>query len=306
MKTPRLSIIIPTYNRPHLLPLAVNSALDQTLEYIEVIVVDDASPQPVHLPEHPRLRIIRLDENKGGSAARNIGAKAAKGRWVTYLDDDDRLLAHMAQVSLKALENTTLPQPVAALSGLEVINEQGQVIQTRIPPSLPKGSHFCLEEIAPTKSFFCKQTMVVEKEVLLSIGGFDESFTSRVHTELFLRLNQICSLQGIPTITYQLLDHQNARVSADLSRRQVNFHRLVNKHKSLFEAHPKMFANFIYDHAMMSHNSGQTLAAIKSIGKAMRIHPIHTIARMGSPFKRGIISLIYQSEKQLINRTENY
>jgi glycosyltransferase involved in cell wall biosynthesis len=296
MTTIRLSIIIPTYNRPELLPRAVKSALAQTIEDFEVIVVDDASPQPVNLPEHPRLRCIRLPENKGGSAARNIGAKAAKGRWLTYLDDDDRLLPHMAQVSLKALENTTLPQPVAALSGLEVINEKGQVKQTRIPPTLPKGSHFCLEEIQPDKSFLCKQTMVVEKEVLLSIGGFDESFTSRVHTELFLRLNQVCSLLGISQVTYQLLDHKNARVSADSSRRQVNFERLLSKHQSLFEAHPKMFANFIYDHAIMSYNSEQKLEAIKSIGKAMRIHPVHTLARMGSPFKKGLLSLIYNSQ----------
>lgn len=51
MNNPLLSIIIPTYNRPHLLPRAVNSALAQTLEDIEVIVVDDASPEPVQLPE---------------------------------------------------------------------------------------------------------------------------------------------------------------------------------------------------------------------------------------------------------------
>lgn len=131
---------------------------------------------------------------------------------------------------------------------------------------------------------------------MLSIGGFDESFTSRVHTELFLRLNQVCSLLGISQVTYQLLDHKNARVSADSSRRQVNFERLLSKHQSLFEAHPKMFANFIYDHAIMSYNSEQKLEAIKSIGKAMRIHPVHTLARMGSPFKKGLLSLIYNSQ----------
>ncbi len=49
MNNPLLSIIIPTYNRPHLLLRAVNSALAQTVEDIEVIVVDDASPEPVQL-----------------------------------------------------------------------------------------------------------------------------------------------------------------------------------------------------------------------------------------------------------------
>ncbi|MBZ8180603.1 MAG: glycosyltransferase family 2 protein [Oscillatoria sp. PMC 1051.18] len=302
MNKPVLSIIIPTYNRPHLLPIAVNSALAQTRADFEVIVVDDASPQPVNLPEHPKLKIIRLPENKGGSAARNVGAKAANGHWITYLDDDDILLPHMAEVSLEALANTTLPKPVAALSGVEVVSEDGWVKKTRIPPTLPKGSHFCLEEIEPEKSFFCKQTMVVEKEVLLSIGGFDESFSSRVHTELFLRLNQVCSLQGIPTVTYQLLSHQSFRVSSDPSRRQVNFHRLISKHRALFEAHPKMFANFIYDHAMKSYDSGQKLEAVKSFSQAMGVHPIHTLGRMVSPFKKALLSRMPKFQQKLLKQ----
>lgn len=289
MTSPLLSIIIPTYNRPYLLTRAVNSALDQTFDNFEVIVVDDASSEPIDLPDNDRLRVIRLPENRGGAAARNLGTKAAKGSFINYLDDDDCLLPHMAQVSFEGLKKTNLPQPVAVLSGLEVIGSDGQVKQTRIPPTLSKGRHFSLEEIKPEQSFFCKQTMVVEKKVLLDIGGFDETFSSRIHTELFLRLNQVCSIQGLPTVTYQLSDHQNERVSNNPHKRQVNFSRLLDKHQSLFEAHPKMFANFLYDHAIMSYQSGQTLVAFNTVGWAMKIHPVHTMARIGSPFKRNLL-----------------
>lgn len=288
MKEPLLSIIIPTYNRPYLLLNAVKSALSQTKEDLEVIVVDDASTKPFELPEHPHLRIIRQPENRGGSAARNLGAKLAKGRWITYLDDDDQLLPHMAQVALEALANTTLPKPVVLLGGLEVVRRD-DIVQTRIPPTLIKGSHFCLEEIEPGKSFHTKQTMVVERKVLLEIGGFDESFTSRVHTELFLRLNPVCSILGLPLVTYRLYEHEGDRVSSNPLLRQRNFKRLLSKHKQLFEAHPKMFANFIYDHAITSYKLGQRQAALKSISWAMRLHPLHTFARMGSPFKRSLL-----------------
>lgn len=290
MNRPLLSIIIPTYNRPDLLLRAVKSALTQSLSDCEVVVVDDASTEPFDLPEHPHLRIIQLPENRGGAAARNIGAKAARGRWITYLDDDDELLPHMAQVSLAALADTTLPKPVAVLSGLEAISKDGRVIQTRIPPTLPKGSHFCLAEIEREKSFYTKQTMVVEREVLLSIGGFDESFTSRIHTELFLRLNPVCSLLGLPAVTYRLFEHEGQRVSSNPSLRQTNFNRLVDKHRSLFETHPKMFANFIYEHAIASYKLGQTSAYLKSLGWAMRVNPLHTVARMASPFKRSLLN----------------
>ena len=52
----------------------------QTIDSFEVIVVDDCSSQAIDLPEDPRLRIIRLEQNKGGAAARNIGVKAARGK----------------------------------------------------------------------------------------------------------------------------------------------------------------------------------------------------------------------------------
>lgn len=274
-----LSIIIPTHNRPQLLQRAVNSALAQTIEDFEVIVVDDCSSEPVDLPEHPRLRIIQLTENKGVSAARNIGAKAARGRWICYLDDDDELLPNMAQVSLEAIKNTTLPKPVAVLSGIEVINRQGKVIQTRIPPTLPRGSHFGLEEIGPSKSFLSKQTLVVEKEVLLSIGGFDESFTSRETTELFLRLNSVCSILGIPQITYKLIKHEGFHLSKDLSR-QESFMSLVKKHKEAFQAHPKSFADLIYNEVIASYKMGQIKTGLKNLGWAMKISCRHTLGRM--------------------------
>lgn len=288
MKTPLLSIIIPTYSRPYLLPRAVNSALAQTLADIEVIVVDDASPEPVQIPEQEKLRVIRLPINGGGSAARNAGAKAAKGRWITFLDDDDTLLPNMAEVSLAALAKTDLPKPVVVLSGIEVINENGEVVKKRIPPTLAKGSHFQMEKIEPGKSFRCKQTMVVERDVLLGIGGFDESFRSRVHSELFLRLNSVCSILGLSDITYQLHKHGGFQVTKDVSLRQVSFNRLIQKHESIFKEHPKEFAKFVFEHARrcyeLGHESGQTDEALFTILGAlswgMRLAPDQTMSRL--------------------------
>lgn len=277
-----LSIIIPTYNRPQFLPRAVESALQQTVEEVEVIVVDDGSKEPVTLPENSRLQVIRLSQNSGNAVARNVGLKAAKGQYVTYLDDDDQLLPNMAQVSLDALKNTTLPQPVAALSGLEVIKPDGELIDRRLPPTLPLGSHFFLEDIEPEKSYFSKQTLVVERELLLEIGGYDETFTSRVHTEMFLRLNPVCSILGLPTVTYQLTAHEGERISRNPALRQVNFERLVDKHESLFKLHPKTFASFLCDHAERSLELGQPKAATLSILRAMKLNLKPTLVRIKS------------------------
>lgn len=276
MSTPRLSIIIPTYNRPHLLPRAVASALAQTIDDLEAIVVDDASTQPFELPSDPRLRVIHLPNSHGGAGARNVGTEAARGRWITYLDDDDQLLPHMAEVSLEALTQTTLPAPVGVISGIEVVNAQGQVTGKRLPPPVrPCGAHFSLEELEPGLSYNTKQTLVVEREVIRQIGGWDETFRSRVHSELFLRLNRVCTIIGLPVVTYQLLRAQHDRVSCDPTLRQESFHRLIEKHQDIFDAHPKMFSDFVYQHALTSYQMGQNKAALDHFWWALKLHPTH-------------------------------
>lgn len=276
MSPPQLSIIIPTYNRPHLLPLAVESALRQTVQEIEVIVVDDGSSQWASLPRDPRLQVIRLARSRGGAAARNIGTEAARGRWISYLDDDDRLLPYMAEVSLEALEKTDLPPPVGVISGIEVMNSNGEILKKRLPPPIRlKGCHFSLENLEPGKSYNTKQTLVVEREVFNQIGGWDESFRSRVHTDLFLRLNAVCTLIGLSVPTYQLLRDQQARVSQNPKLRQDSFHRLIQKHQAIFEAHPNMFSEFVYQEAFMSYKIGQKKAALIQFFWALKLQPAY-------------------------------
>ncbi|GAA3972908.1 glycosyltransferase family 2 protein [Allohahella marinimesophila] len=274
---PELTVIIPSYNRPELLPRAVNSALEQSFQSLEVLVVDDGSPQPISLPEHPRLRVVRLEQNAGNASARNAGLRAARGRYVCYLDDDDRLLPNMAADSMAALaqahDDKSLPDPIAVLSGLEVIDKHGQRQQTRLPPTLPKGSRFFLEPIPEGQSFISKQTLVVERDLLLEIGGYDEDFRSRVHTEMFLRLNAVCSILGIPRLTYQLISHDGDRISGNRALRQESFERLIQKHGKLFRSSPRMYADFVYRHAVKSRQLGQHQHALKYFLKAFQIHP---------------------------------
>ena len=292
MQRPTLSIIIPTHNRPQLLRRAIRSALAQTLPNIEILVVDDASEPPVALPDYPQVKVIRLAVGKGGAAARNIGAEAASAGWITYLDDDDELMPKMAEVSLSAIASTSLPQPIGILSALAELAPNGQTRKVHSPPTLPKGKRFCLEEIDRHHSFASKQTLVVERQVLLDIGGFDESFTSRVHTELFLRLNAVCSLVGISEVTYRLHAHNGPRVSSSLQRRQQNFHRLIVKHQALFSSYPRRrYADFVFNHAYMLKRNGYRIAAAAALFQALKIQPVQVIARLGSPYKAKLLKL---------------
>jgi hypothetical protein len=265
--------VIPTYARLDQLREAVDSALGQTLGDSEVVVVDDGSPAPVRLPSHPRLRVVRLPRNRGGAAARNAGLHEARGRYVTYLDDDDRLLPHHLEVALDGLAEADLPPPVASLSGTAVISPAGAQVETRLPPTLPRGAHFSLEPPQDGRSFATKSTLVVEVDVLRSIGGWDEAFRSRVHTELFLRLNPVCSILGIPMVTYEHRIHGGTRVSDDPDRREESMMRLLSKHRAAFAEHPARHAELTFHQAMHLWQGGRPPAALAMWVRSLRAHP---------------------------------
>lgn len=91
---PLVSIVLPTANRRERLGAALSSALAQTYDHLEVIVVDDASASAVddivEAVADPRARLIRRSVNGGAAAARNTGLKEARGDLIAFIDDDDR------------------------------------------------------------------------------------------------------------------------------------------------------------------------------------------------------------------------
>lgn len=100
-----VSIIIPCFRQAHLLGEAIESVLAQSYPHFEIIVVDDGSPDdPAQVVErYPSVRYLRQD-NRGVSAARNSGIQASSGKYLVFLDADDRLLPNHLQANLKAFE----------------------------------------------------------------------------------------------------------------------------------------------------------------------------------------------------------
>jgi glycosyltransferase involved in cell wall biosynthesis len=92
---PYFSVILPTYNRAHLLPKAIQSLVDQTFGDWELIIVDDGSTDDtkavVEKFQDERIRYV-YQENQERSAARNNGINQAKGTFICFLDSDDYFL----------------------------------------------------------------------------------------------------------------------------------------------------------------------------------------------------------------------
>jgi len=103
---PRVSVILPTHNRPELLREALDSVFDQTCSDWEVMIVDDASTPAVTLgPQDPRVHIIRHAHAQGGAAAKNTGIEHATGEFLAYLDDDDCYQPHYLERALDVLDH---------------------------------------------------------------------------------------------------------------------------------------------------------------------------------------------------------
>lgn len=282
-ESPRLSVVIPTRNRHDQIGRAVESALGQTLPGVEVIVVDDASSPPAEPEPHPRLRVVRLEGWGGMSAARNAGAAAAAGRWLTFLDDDNRLLPDMAERSLAAIEGSSLPPPVAVVSAIEMVGEGDRVLDRRVPATHPRGDHFSLEPAPGDLSHMTKQTLVVERDLFIAVGGFDPAFPSREMSDLFFRLNPVCSIEGIPAVTQLVQRTRGARNSRDPAILEDGFRRMVEKHRELLESHPAGYADALLGHVRMSLVVGPRRAAIPALARALRIAPAHTLGIVLSP-----------------------
>lgn len=272
-QTPDATVIITTRDRPSLVRRAVESALHQTMGGLEVLVVDDGSHPPfTPQPEDRRLRVIRHPSPMGVCAARNSGLKGASGRWVTFLDDDDELLPHMLETSLAAIRTSSLPEPVVALSAIEVVDEMGTVEETRVPITLPAGSHYHLENVSG-KSFQAHNTLVAESSLLLEIGGWDERLQGSEHDDLFLRINQVASIQGIREVTYRLRSGAPQRRSADLAARATAMELTVAKHPDVFAAHPRRHARYLRVMGMTYLRAGRWAAALRGTTRSLMIDP---------------------------------
>ena len=178
---PKVSVIIPTYNRAVLLPRAVESVLAQTCQDFEILIVDDGSadhtPAVIAAFTDPRVRAFRHDPNRGLSAAVNTGIANARAEFIAMLEDDDELTPNSIADRLAPLESAP-PDVAMAYGYIDAVND---TTGERIP-----AHRFTLED-ADALEFSLKadalmgiQNMFVRASVAREVGGFDERLSMGV------------------------------------------------------------------------------------------------------------------------------
>src|SRR5436190_8120377 len=191
MDSPRVSVIIPTRNRPDLVVGAVRSALAQDAVPVEVCVVDDASEPPVVLPGElaDQVTLVRFDSHRGPGAARNAGLAATGAELVAFLDDDDVWLPGKLARQLPALDE----QVVAVACGFGVWNG-AELIASAVPPN-----PFDARNLLAHPSLW-PSTVVARRAALEAAGCFDETLARAQDWDLWLRLAEVGGVAIVPEV----------------------------------------------------------------------------------------------------------
>jgi glycosyltransferase involved in cell wall biosynthesis len=269
----RVTIAVPTRDRHTLLRRAVQSALGQTFSDIEVIVVDDGSAEPVRLHDvaDERVRVVRHPTSRGLCAARNTGLAQAKGSWIVFLDDDDELTPEMVEFSLAVAGRSTLPPPVAAMTGLEFIGPNDSQVQgTELPRTVARGGP--LFGNGQLHEPFAA-TLLAPVEVLRSIGGWDQELRAWMEDDLLIRLSRVCSLEADPRITYRAHNHLGLRLHLDHAAMIAGFERTLAKHPDVFAANRRLYARNLAGVGAVHMRARSWWPALRSYWASWRLDP---------------------------------
>lgn len=191
MSPPLASIVIPAWNRAASIERAVRSALGQTLDDLEVVVVDNASSDGtgavVEAIGDPRVVLVRQDTNLGPAGGRNAGAAVASGRLLGFLDSDDELEERWLELLAPAL----LDGHPAGSCGFRLIPGDGSPPGIALPTDAgPAFFGMRLMKGGPAG------TLVLERTVFERIGGYTASLRYAENTELALRVAKHCADRG--------------------------------------------------------------------------------------------------------------
>ena len=170
---PKISVIMPVYNKARYIEKTVNSILSQTYKDFEVIIVDDGSNDGSELicdkfeQMDSRVKVFHI-ENGGVSNARNIGIENAKGDYIQFIDSDDYISENMLYDLCQIIQNYT---PDIIISGVKKVNHMGDEIIEVLPSMSGNKDKYSMmknfaEEQKNTGIYGCVSNKLIKKSII--------------------------------------------------------------------------------------------------------------------------------------------
>ncbi len=311
--TPTVSVIVPTYNRAHLLGRALQSIMNQTYKDFEVIVVDDGSidntEEIVRSFRALGIRYIRHEKNKGEAAARNTGILAAKGEFIAFLDSDDEWLPEKLEKQMAVFQCNSLRVGVV-YSNMCEIERNGKRRIWRSPTFMPDDGHFHRRALNYQVYGIGIGSSIVRKACFEKVGLFDERLSYYVDFDFFIRLSKEFHFYHIqePLMNYYVTDDSFRWVtSAHIGSREVILEKYlddIKRNRKTLSLHYWKMGRFLCIHNEISRARPYLIKAIKAYPFKFKALVFLVISVL--PFGRRIFCAInsFKKKANIFRRTK--
>jgi glycosyltransferase involved in cell wall biosynthesis len=278
---PRVSVIIPTYNRASVLYYALNSVLNQTFQDFEIFVIDDASTDktPVLMGsiKDPRVHYIRFEENRKAAAARNAGMEKARGDYIAFLDSDDEWWPTKLERQVALMDS--LPEEWGCSYGGAYVNKVGGLTTHRV--FRPKKSGFLVKDLLTGDLVVWTPTFMFRRICLEHVDLMDEALVRSQDVDFYIRLLEKYKMVAMeePLVNIYLVLNKNLAKVVGESRRI-----LLDKHADLIESLGGFTASYVHSigdlvQAEAFFTDGQSKQGLKLLVRAVKRNPFLPVRR---------------------------
>jgi glycosyltransferase involved in cell wall biosynthesis len=186
-----VSIILPTFNRLKYLRRTVASVFEQTFQDWELLIADDGSDGDTRaylqaLDDPPRVRVLWLSHSGRPAVARNAALREAKGEYIAFVDSDDLWTPTKLQIQIAALRSRTGRR--WSYTRFVLVNESGDPTDWQRVHSWPVPDGWIFDKLVKSQTVIAVPSVVVSRELLQQVGGFDEELIMCEDYDLWLRL----------------------------------------------------------------------------------------------------------------------
>ncbi|MBK4715234.1 MULTISPECIES: glycosyltransferase family 2 protein [Tenebrionibacter/Tenebrionicola group] len=229
-----IDVVIPSYERLELLVSAVKSVLLQTIPVKTIFVIDDNSSfTEVELRAHltsvglddSKVLFYRNEKNQGACFSRNRGINLSSAKFVAFLDDDDTWQEnHLETLMNQFIE---VPEAVLAYSGKNIINYSKNKIRRSLN-IIPKNDQF--NAMLGCNYPGSTSSVLVDREAIISIGGFDSSLPAIQDYDMYLRLAKKGSIVTSREYTLNYRDDTALKITNQLDKARRAYQVIMHKY----------------------------------------------------------------------------
>lgn len=193
LPAPKITVVMPVYNRADTVSRAIESILGQTFGDFEFVIVDDGSTDRTAAViagyADPRIRTLRQVRNLGGNAARNRGVREAASPLVAFIDSDDCFLPHKLAYVAEYFERNPDTDVLIDSFVIRYRPAKERDDAARVNPVL-RSSSLVEEAVFARRIFKATPSLSAKRDALIGAGLFDETLKRRQDMDLVLRLTR--------------------------------------------------------------------------------------------------------------------